>query len=442
MKNYDNSANANYDISILDLTRQNTKKQMRLLPKNCLQYVSTSAGGWGIIRTQLLVPDSIVLFAAPSGCGRHGAISAIQHGYKKRFFILQVDEVDIVTGRHLERIPQAINEILRTIDVLPKAIFVTNSCIDHLLASDYESIALELEVLHKIPVMIGRMNPITMGGKMPPQLTVQQGVYGFLKASGIRRNGVNIIGNFANIEDGSEFRGVIDNAGLGAVNHISSCKTFEEFQLMSRAKYNILIKPLGKLAVARMEKEFGIPFIYSPLVFGIDSVDKMYQKLESFFKVNLDTEKYRDRAKQAVDFYKRKFGSITISIGSTVNANQFELARALTECGFNVTYIFSRLVMVDDWEYIEWLKEYSPRTRVIISDHPNMANFLQKSKKVDLAIGFDAGYFCDESKTVPLTFDTQLYGYSAIISLLKEMDSVYTSPQDFKKQLYDEGMVI
>lgn len=442
MKNYDNTTDVNYDISILDLTKQSTKKQMKLLPKNCLQYVSTSAGGWGIIRTQLLVPESIVLFVAPSGCGRHGAISAIQHGYKKRFFILQVDEVDIVTGRHLDRIPQAIDEILHTIDVLPKAIFITNSCIDHLLASDYDSIAMELEVLHKIPVMIGRMNPITMGGKMPPQLTVQQGVYGFLKHPATRGNGVNIIGNFANIEDESEFRGVIANSGLGVVNHIASCKTFEEFQLMSRSKYNILIKPLGKLAVARMEKELGIPFIYSPLVFGIGAADKMYQKLESFFKVNLDTKKYRDKAKQVVNFYKRKFGSITISIGSTVNANQFELARALTECGFNVAYIFSRLVMADDWEYIEWLKEHSSKTRVIISDHPSMANFLRKPKKVDLAIGFDAGYFCDESKTVPLTFDTQLYGYSAITTLLKEMDYVYENPQNFKKQLYDEGMVI
>ena len=42
----------------------------------CLHYSAPSAGGWGIVRTALLVPESVMLFVAPHGCGRHGSVSA------------------------------------------------------------------------------------------------------------------------------------------------------------------------------------------------------------------------------------------------------------------------------------------------------------------------------------------------------------------------------
>jgi nitrogenase molybdenum-cofactor synthesis protein NifE len=231
-------------------------RQTKVLPLNCLKYASPQPGGWCIVRFQLLVPESIVLFVAPSGCGRHGAIAGIHYGYKKRLFNLQVDERDIVTSRHLERIPLAIEEILSDIKVRPKAIFITASCMDDLLGSDYDSIAKHLEIKYGIPVRVGHMDPIAVGGKTPPQLTVQEVAYDFLQPSKEGPvNAVNIIGSVTNIDKRSEFYQVLAEAGLGTCKHIADCKTFEEFQLMSRSAYNLLIKPAGKLAVEQMKKK-------------------------------------------------------------------------------------------------------------------------------------------------------------------------------------------
>ena len=52
----------------------------------CLHYSAPSAGGWGIVRTALLVPESVLLFVAPHGCGRHGSVSSVQLGLRRRIY--------------------------------------------------------------------------------------------------------------------------------------------------------------------------------------------------------------------------------------------------------------------------------------------------------------------------------------------------------------------
>ena len=66
--------------------------------KNCLEYTCPSHGGWGMVRTGMLVPESHQLFICPSACGRHGALGAVKQGFKKRLSYLYLEESDIVSG--------------------------------------------------------------------------------------------------------------------------------------------------------------------------------------------------------------------------------------------------------------------------------------------------------------------------------------------------------
>jgi len=432
------ATNNQYYVPIGEFEDFISRKQTNVLPSNCLKYVSPSPSGWCIVRFQLLVPESIVLFVAPSGCGRHGAIAGLQHGYKNRLFILQVDETDIVTGRHLERIPLAMEEILSGIKVRPKAIFVTATCIDDLLGSDYDSIAKYLEAKHEIPVKAGHMDPIAMGGKTPPQLTVQEVAYNFLEPSTEGTvNAVNIIGGVTNIDRRSELHQVLADAGLGTCKHIADCKSFEEFQLMSRSAYNLLIKPAGKLAAEQMKKKLGIPYCYVPAAYGLGEIDATYRKLEEFFGIELNTSRYRAEAREAVSSYRQKLEGLCVSVGAAANASPFELARALTEYGFEVPYIFGRDILATDWVHIKWLKRHFPGIKVFTDEHPSMTGFSSNKLKVDLAIGFDAGYFCSEAKTLLLNSDTQPYGYRGTVWLLESMLDVFQKPQNFRKELYE-----
>ena len=76
-----------------------------------LAFNSPGAQGFGVKRAGLAIPGSVMLLVAPGCCGRNTTILSELGGYSDRFFYLMMDETDIVTGRHLKKIPQAVQEI-------------------------------------------------------------------------------------------------------------------------------------------------------------------------------------------------------------------------------------------------------------------------------------------------------------------------------------------
>ena len=71
-----------------------------------LAFNSPGAEGFGVKRAGLAVPDSIMLIVAPGCCGRNTSVISSMPEYHDRFFYLLMDETDIVTGRHLKKIPK------------------------------------------------------------------------------------------------------------------------------------------------------------------------------------------------------------------------------------------------------------------------------------------------------------------------------------------------
>ena len=83
-----------------------------------LAFNSPGAEGFGVKRAGLAVPDSIMLIVAPGCCGRNTSLISSMREYDNRFFYLMMDETDIVTGRHLKKIPKAVEEICNSLDDL------------------------------------------------------------------------------------------------------------------------------------------------------------------------------------------------------------------------------------------------------------------------------------------------------------------------------------
>ena len=84
-----------------------------------LAFNSPGAEGFGVKRAGLAVPDSIMLIVAPGCCGRNTSLISSMREYDNRFFYLMMDETDIVTGRHLKKIPKAVAEICEGLEKKP-----------------------------------------------------------------------------------------------------------------------------------------------------------------------------------------------------------------------------------------------------------------------------------------------------------------------------------
>ena len=82
-----------------------------------LAFNSPGAEGFGVKRAGLAIPDSIMLIVAPGCCGRNTSLISSMREYDNRFFYLMMDETDIVTGRHLKKIPKAVEETISRDDL-------------------------------------------------------------------------------------------------------------------------------------------------------------------------------------------------------------------------------------------------------------------------------------------------------------------------------------
>jgi len=205
---------------------------------------------------------------------------------------------------------------------------------------------------------------------------------------------------------------------------------------MGRASHNVLINHRGRLAVQAMQAKLDIPYCFAPVAYGIETIAQNYRTLGEFLGVTLHTERYCEEAQAAIQHYQQTLGPLTVAIDSTVNARPFELARALTEYGLQVRYVFANDVLEFDLVHVEWLKCHAPDIKVFTTTHPTMADFRDQGLSVDLAVGFAAGYYCAGAPTVPLSLNSQPYGYRGVISLFRELLGALDNPQRHREQVY------
>ena len=110
-----------------------------------LAFNSPGAEGFGVKRAGLAVAG---FDHADRGTGllwtKYFAYQSMRE-YDNRFFYLMMDETDIVTGRHLKKIPKAVEEICSVCPKKPSVVMICITCVDALLGTDMERVCKKAE---------------------------------------------------------------------------------------------------------------------------------------------------------------------------------------------------------------------------------------------------------------------------------------------------------
>ncbi|MBQ9605135.1 MAG: oxidoreductase, partial [Firmicutes bacterium] len=248
----------------------------------------------------------------------------------------------------------------------------------------------------------------------------RKSVYSLLKPQKRISNECNILGHFAPHYDECEIYDLLKSVGIKKIHELSRCKTFDEYNALSRANFNIIVNPEARYAAQDMEKRLGIPSIELVRLYRIDKIRTQYRLLGQAIGAEFDDAKYYDEAKKAVEDFKNKHGSLTFAVGECVNADSFELALALVEYGFKVSEIYGT-VGERNFAFIKRLAEISPQTRIFSNLSPTMLNYERKTK-IDAVIGVDALYYHPDIKGVEFNDETQPFGYYGVKLLFERLD--------------------
>lgn len=428
-----------YSIPVTRLLDEIKPRRFYVNRKEAMHYCSPSAGGWGVVRVACLVPQVEVLFVIPMGCGRHGAIASFANQTSDKLSYLLVEEVDIVTGAHLEKLESAIEDLIE--ERLPKGLIICSTCMDDLLGSDYKSLESYLEKKHGIPIKHGKMNPIMAETRKAPELMIQQTIYDFINPDTYRDDGINIIGSFVPISPISELETVLEEGDVGPLRHIGNCETYADYQTLGQSNVNLLVHPQGLVAAKHLEKNKKQDMISAFQGFTLEEIDATYVKLENYCKRILETTLYRN---QYIESFKQTIVSEkkTVAIGTTINARPFELAKFLCELGFDVRYIMAKKVGDLDKDHVEWLRAHGPDLEILPNLEPSVGMYHEKIDTVDYCFGLDVALLFNFSYLIDLPFDEFLYGYLGAVELMERIRSASLFTGDVVETIYQANLVI
>ena len=421
-----------------------------------LAFNSPGAEGFGVKRAGLSVPGSVMLIVSPGCCGRNTSSISTMKGYENRFFYLTMDETDLVTGRHLNRIPKAVCELAAGLKKRPSVIMICITCVDALLGTDMERVCRKAEkmVNENVPAACDKEDPyirvrpcymyaLTREGRKPPMVHVRQSIYSLLEPLPKRSDSVNIMGYFAPLDEDCELRDLLRQIGVRRIREVSSCEDYTEFAKMAEANFNLILNPEARPAAVDLQERLGIPSIELMRLYRIRRVAAQYDAFAAALGVRFDYEACREKAKTAMKRFRETYPGAVFSVGEAINADPFELALALVRYGFRVREIFGT-VTTDSYKYIRHLAALSPETRVYSNLSPSMLLYGEDHDEIPydegalhIALGRDAGWYHPKSPCLLWGQDIQPFGFMGVCRFF---EALMKTAQEGGKDLYGSSV--
>ena len=390
-----------------------------------LAFNSPGAEGFGVKRAGLAVPGSIMLIVAPGCCGRNTSMISSMKEYNNRFFYLCMDETDIVTGRHLKKIPKAVASICESLEKKPSVVMICITCVDALLGTDMERVCRKAEEKAGLPVRPCYMYALTREGRKPPMVHVRQSLYSLLEPGHKKGNVVNLLGYFSPLVDDCELYTLLQEAGVKTIHEISRCEDFEEYKKMSEANFNLVLHPEARFAAEDFHDRLKIPFIELRRLYQIDKIGSQYQAFGAALGIEFHAEEQKKQAQKAIESFRKVCPDPVFAVGECANADPFELSLALVKYGFKVAEIYGTITG-ENFIYIRQLKKLSPQTKIFSNMEPTMLYYDPAESGVTLTIGKDACYYHPNTKGIHWNEERQPFGYAGVRRLFEALELAVT----------------
>ena len=379
-----------------------------------------------------------MLIVSPGCCGRNTSAISTMPGYENRFFYLIMDETDLVTGRHLKRIPAAVDSLVKSLPKKPSVVMICITCVDALLGTDMERVCRKAEEKAGVRVRPCYMYALTREGRRPPMVHVRQSLYSILEKKRKNPRAVNLLGYFAPLDGGTELFDLLKQAGLRQIRQISACENFDAFMDMAEANFNLVLNPEARPAAADLQERLDIPSIELTRLYQVDQIHKQYEALANVLGTDLDDSSAYEAAKEAMKRFRAAYPDTVFAIGEALNANPFELALALVRYGFKVSEIFASPAP-EYYVYIRHLAALSPDTKILSNLDPSMLHYQAEGPAVTMTIGKDAGYYHPECPGVQWNQDIQPFGHDGVRRLF---GALYRAAEEGSRDSFESTIVL
>ncbi|MBS5451389.1 MAG: nitrogen fixation protein NifE [Coriobacteriia bacterium] len=383
-------------------------------------------------RAILRIPESHDLHLCPNSCGRRQGIRALKNGEADHASFLSFSQADVALGDYVRQIDDAVDAVLARVSPRPRVLRLHVNCIDDFLGTDTDALLAGLAQRHPdVTFLLARLNPIAedvRGGESPAQ-AVQSGLYAPLVPVAPQDHdaGINVVGTFARLPQGSEVYDVLAALGTRAdeVRDLLSCPTFADYQLMARSRLTLSVGHLGDTAAADMEGRLGIPWMAWPACYDLDEISRRYGRLADLLGAGASDvaeqvtgllAEARAKAEAALSRAREVLGDMPLYVDTSASLMPFSLACTLLECGFNVRAVFALHSKGWDDDARHVLEAAHPDVLVITSQGIEAIQGFDLPREA-VSVGRDAAFLVRANHVADLYHDEGHFGFDGVARL-------------------------
>lgn len=371
-----------------------------------------------LVNLVLCVPGVDVVAAGPSSCSRVLYFRAEKKGLNENLFLLPVSSNDFATGKHLEKLEEALEGLVTSRQ--PKAIILYLTCADILTGTEFVSITKRIESRYGIPVKVFERGPLSRRRTLPKARLgdifidlMQRGVLQETKSH------INVLGDSGKLPKDFGLRQILMNYFSSVeIREFAALDSYGEFEDLANGKLNIALDRFGYDLAVRMQEKWDIPFLYLPVRYNMKEIRHNYAALMEGLQVTWDfsqdaKEYHKVASKVAVALVGKR---IAVGIGP----RSFELAYVLELIGLPVAAIFAETVNKQDMTYIHALSATGSQAEVYLVSNVTVETQMGGFEGIDIAIGEKASFYCLKAKEVLVSADYR-FGYEGIMEILEGM---------------------
>ncbi len=301
---------------------------MRFIEKTRPISLSPSRGRGEVFTKLMRIPGVQMIYVSALACTRHRSNDFVQMQRAGRLSYLMFSEVDMITGDYIEKTKQAAAKIAA--ERHPSGIILLTGCQSALLSTDYKLLTEEMEAEIGVPVRVhDGCRLCGFDEEKGGSSAIDKMLYAFLRpGEKSERLSVNILGS-AEPDESGELFAILRSAGVEQINRLPACKTFEEYQNMSRAHVNILTTPQDAEIGAYLEETLGIPYVCLGGIYDSDALAEAYRKLGEILGAAIDCSPYEADLARQLERTKAAVGGQAIAVESDVELAKWLLKEDL-----------------------------------------------------------------------------------------------------------------
>jgi len=373
--------------------------------------------------TILRIPGSHTLYVGPLSCCRRHALYAIEFGDKNNVSCLYITEADVVSGHYENLVGDAVEELLIALSPAPHIFFIAVFCIDDFLGTDETAMLSNLHT--RFPgrrFVVEHIDPVALNENHIMDKRKYVGMYSFIEPAARHDNGINFLGRFSPLDTDCEFLDLLKSWGGGPVRELYTCKTYEQYQELSKSRLAVVFRFIGESSAKYMRDTLGIPCYIFPASYDANFIAAGYGDIaEMLGQPRGDFSIQAEKAVTDARHTARLLDGLPVAIDNDGFLSPYSTARALMGYGFNIRYIFrSRHFFFTDFEAFQYLSEHCPEVEIIWNDDYSNLHGCPEACEC-LAIGAYAQRLLKAKYFVDIWHDEGFFGFHGIHRLMSSI---------------------